>query len=77
MRKLFRAALLCWRGRRVRLYYTNWRGESRWRTVLPLGLRFGANQWHAHPQWLMDVIDLDRGPTVHRTFAVRDIQEIA
>lgn len=39
--------------RRVLIDYTNWRGERDWRTVEPVGIFFGSNEWHKEKQWLM------------------------
>lgn len=56
----------------VRILYTNWRGEKRWRHIRPLRTRFGATDWHPEPQELLDAIDLERG--VERTFAISGIE---
>ncbi|MEU0550835.1 hypothetical protein [Micromonospora sp. NPDC005979] len=55
----------------VKIFYRNYRGQESWRTVRPIRIRFGSNEWHPHPQWLLDAIDVARG--VERSFAVRDI----
>ena len=51
--------------------YTNWRGETRARKLLPLGVRWGANGWHSEPQWLLDAFDAETGE--RRTFAMADM----
>lgn len=51
--------------------YTNWRGERSERIVAPKCISFGANEWHADPQWLLFAFDLKRG--VFREFAMKDI----
>ena len=53
--------------------YTNYRGERAKRKIRPISIKFGSNQWHAEPQWLMDALDLDKNEV--RTFAMRDIHE--
>jgi hypothetical protein len=51
--------------------YTNWKGERSTRTIIPIGLRFGASEWHADEQWLLEAHDVERGVT--RTFAMVSI----
>jgi len=60
----------------VRIDYTNWRGERRWRIIRPLDLFFGVDQWHSdgseqRPQWFIVAIDVAR--QVRRHFALEDI----
>lgn len=53
--------------------YTNHRGETAERTVIPLGVRFGSTQWHPEPQWLLRAFDLEKG--AEREFAMAEIDE--
>lgn len=57
---------------RVRILYTNYRGETALRTVVPIRLHFGSTSWHPEPQWLMDATDVQKGE--ERTFAMKDIR---
>lgn len=50
--------------------YKNYRGETRSRRIIPLGVRHGATPWHKKPQWLLDAIDDDTKET--RSFALQD-----
>lgn len=50
--------------------YTNYRGETSDRMVVPIGLAFGATEWHPEPQWLLWAYDLERAAI--RAFALRD-----
>jgi hypothetical protein len=50
--------------------YTNWRGETGWRSVTPRRIYFGSTAWHPEPQWLLDAVDLDKGKP--RQFALCD-----
>lgn len=52
--------------------YTNHRGVKGRRTVVPLSLYWGSNEWHTTPQYLMDAWDVDK--TTKRTFAIKDIR---
>lgn len=55
----------------VVILYTNHRGETAERTVVPRALRFGRSPWHDGEQWFLDAFDLERD--AERSFAVRDI----
>jgi predicted DNA-binding transcriptional regulator YafY len=57
--------------RAVRIRYTNHRGETFDRRVVPVAIRWGSDLWHPTPQWLMDAFDLDKRES--RTFALRDV----
>lgn len=54
----------------VTLTYTNWRGETAERTIIPLLPWFGATDWHPEPQWLLKAIDVEKG--AERDFALKD-----
>lgn len=51
--------------------YTNYRGVRATRTVKPIQIWFGMNEYHPHPQWILTALDMERG--VERHFAMRDI----
>lgn len=57
----------------VVIRYTNYRGETAFRRIVPIAIRFGSTQWHPSPQWLLDAFDLDRA--AERSFAVKDVLE--
>lgn len=57
--------------REVAIDYTNYRGERSLRRVLPLGIFWGANEWHPEEQWLLSAMDLEKNAA--RIFAVKDI----
>jgi len=54
--------------------YTNWRGETALRRVLPMRVHWGTTEWHPDAQWLMEATDLDRGTV--RTFAMVNMTHI-
>lgn len=56
--------------RSVRFTYTNWRGETAERWATPLGVRWGATEWHPEPGWLLRAFDHDKGE--EREFALAD-----
>lgn len=57
----------------VAIRYTNYRGETSTRRIIPLRVRFAASEWHPTPQWLMDAFDI--GKDAERSFALKDIHD--
>lgn len=55
----------------VVIRYTNYRGETADRRIIPIRIRFGSTEWHPEEQWLLDAFDLDRG--ADRAFALKDV----
>lgn len=56
----------------VKIIYTNHRGETALRNIVPERIFFGSTEWHPETQWLMDAIDLDKGQS--RSFAMKDVR---
>lgn len=56
----------------VRILYTNYRGETDFRRILPQQIHFGSTEWHPEPQWLLDAVDVEKG--AGRSFALKDIR---
>ncbi len=56
----------------VRILYTNYRGETSLRNIVPEKIWFGATEWHPENQWILDGLDLEKGQ--NRSFAMRDIR---
>jgi predicted DNA-binding transcriptional regulator YafY len=61
--------------KRVKIDYTNWRGERSERFIRPLqgGFHFTVNQWHREPQWLVQAVDEKDGKV--KTFAMNNIHK--
>lgn len=57
--------------RPLKVMYKNWRNVISERFVLPLSTRWGANEWHPEPQWLMLAVDVRLGAP--REFAMKDM----
>jgi len=57
----------------VSFLYTNYRGETGVRRIIPSGIRFTATEWHPVEQWVLDAFDLDRN--ADRTFTLADIRD--
>jgi hypothetical protein len=56
--------------RLIELTYTNYKGETRKRSVFPQGLFYGVSKYHDGPQWLLKVVDQETGE--ERDFALKD-----
>jgi predicted DNA-binding transcriptional regulator YafY len=56
----------------VSIVYTNYRGETAQRRIIPQRVWFGATKWHPDEQWLLDAFDVEKQSP--RSFALRDIQ---
>lgn len=57
----------------VRILYTNYKGETAHRIIVPDKIWFGATEWHPEDQWLLDAFDLEKNAL--RNFALKDIHE--
>lgn len=44
---------------RVSVTYTNWRGETSHRDIIPQEIWFGHTEYHKEPQWLLKAIDVE------------------
>jgi predicted DNA-binding transcriptional regulator YafY len=56
----------------VNILYTNWRGETRLRRIIPQEIVFIKNEWHKEEQWCLVALDLEK--QAQRTFACKDIK---
>lgn len=52
------------------LAYTNYRGETSTRRIIPKSVRYGSTPWHPEPQWLLLAWDDDK--QADREFALKD-----
>lgn len=55
----------------MRIHYTNWRGETAEREIIPVKVWFGSTEWHPEPQWFLAAIDVEKDAP--RDFAMKDI----
>lgn len=55
----------------VTITYTNYRGETSERNIIPEKIWYGSTEWHPEPQWLLTALDLDKKAS--RDFAMKDI----
>jgi hypothetical protein len=56
----------------VAILYTNYRGETSIRKIVPKKIWFGKTDWHPDEQWILDAFDLEKG--AERGFALRDVK---
>jgi hypothetical protein len=56
----------------VAILYTNYRGETAIRRIVPQRLWFGATSWHPEEGWLLDAVDVEKGEL--RSFAMKDVK---
>ena len=59
--------------RQVRILYTNWKGITAYRNVIPISMEFKATEWHKEEQWILNALDVDKNE--NRGFALKDIKE--
>ena len=46
--------------RSVKLDYTNWNGERRFRFIIPKSIHYKSTDHHGRPQWLLLAYDLEK-----------------
>jgi predicted DNA-binding transcriptional regulator YafY len=56
----------------VKICYTNYRGETAIREIVPIKIWFGSTDWHPENGWLLDAFDIEKG--ADRSFAMKDIK---
>lgn len=56
----------------VRILYTNYKGDTALRTIVPERVFFATTEWHPEPQWLLEALDVDKHQM--RSFALKDIR---
>ncbi len=58
----------------IRVIYTNWKGQTQERSIIPIEFVWGSTEWHPHEQWLIKCWDMDRQD--YRLYAFKDIEKI-
>lgn len=56
----------------VQIVYTNYRGETNVRKIVPQRVWFGESDWHRGPQWFLEAVDLEKN--AERSFALKDVR---
>ena len=54
----------------IPMRYTNYRGETAIRHIIPLRVWWGSTEWHPEPDWLLESVDVEKCAT--RDFALSD-----
>lgn len=57
----------------ARILYTNHRGETNWRTIIPENVYYGMTEYHPDPQWLLRAYDVDKA--AYRDFALAGVKK--
>ncbi|OIO49647.1 MAG: hypothetical protein CO042_02540 [Parcubacteria group bacterium CG_4_9_14_0_2_um_filter_41_8] len=57
----------------IKILYTNWKGETTIRRIIPKKIVFESNEWHKEEQWCLRAHDCDKD--TERTFACKDIKQ--
>ena len=60
------------RSKEIKILYTNWRGETAVRKIIPKEIVFSSTEWHPEEQWLLVAFDVDK--QADRSFAIKDIK---
>lgn len=56
----------------VTIVYTNYKGHTAVRKILPKDIYYGHTDWHPEDQWLLTAYDVNK--EADRTFAIKDIK---
>ena len=57
----------------VKILYTNWKGVTRERTIVPIRIEFMKTKWHKEEQWILVALDIEKQE--ERCFAIKDIKK--
>lgn len=52
--------------------YTNWKGKTRIRSIIPTGISYGATKYHPENQWLVCAVDCEDKQI--KQFALKDMK---
>ncbi|GHV93552.1 hypothetical protein AGMMS50268_40550 [Spirochaetia bacterium] len=57
---------------KIKICYTNYRGETNIREIIPQKIWFGSTERHPENGWLLDAFDIEKN--ADRSFALKDIR---
>ena len=57
----------------VTILYTNYKGQTRYRKIVPKNIEFTSTNWHKEKQWILNALDVEKQEL--RGFAIKDIKE--
>lgn len=58
----------------IKVVYTNWKGKTEKRNIIPIEAYWGHTEFHKEDQFLLKCIDVDKG--AERTYAMKYITKI-
>ena len=58
---------------KIKILYTNWKGKTSYRNIIPKSIEFKSTEWHKEEQWILNAFDIDKN--ADRGFALKDIKE--
>ncbi len=58
--------------RKIKICYTNYKGETAIRQIIPLQIWYGSTEYHPEEQWLLEAYDVDKQAS--RSFSLKDIR---
>ena len=59
--------------KKVKILYTNWKNDTRYRIIIPISIEFKSTEWHKEEQWILNAMDVEKNE--QRSFAIKDIKE--
>lgn len=59
--------------KKVTILYTNYKGETRYRDIIPKSIEYKSTDWHKEEQWILNAFDIEKNDD--RGFAIKDIKE--
>ena len=59
--------------KKVTILYTNYKGETRYREIIPKSIEYKSTDWHKEEQWILNAFDIEKNDD--RGFAIKDIKE--
>ena len=59
--------------KKVTILYTNYKGETRYREIIPKSIEYKSTDWHKEEQWILNAFDIEKND--NRGFAIKDIKE--
>ena len=58
--------------KQIKIVYTNYKGETAVRTIIPKEIKYGKTEYHPEEQWLLVAFDIEK--QAERTFAMKDVR---
>ena len=44
----------------VKILYTNWKNETRYRIIKPISIEFKSTEWHKEEQWILKAVNIEK-----------------